>query len=103
MNDEPPLELLDRAYAALSAEFAARRPEDHTFTWYDPDQTVGFWIRDMAQETCSRPSGRARRQAVRTLRSGAWLRRCCSGCGTAAGGMWRRPSGATTPSRCCAR
>src|SRR5258708_3724435 len=51
MNDEPPLELLDRAYAALSAEFAARRPEDHTFTWYDPDQTVGFWIRDMAQET----------------------------------------------------
>src|SRR5258708_27078012 len=51
MNDEPPLELLDRAYAALSAEFAARRPEDHTFTWYDPDQTAGFWIRDMAQET----------------------------------------------------
>jgi uncharacterized protein (TIGR03083 family) len=51
MNDEPPLDLLDRAYAALSAEFAARRPEDHTFTWYDPDQTVGFWIRDMAHET----------------------------------------------------
>src|SRR5258708_19732096 len=51
MNDEPPLELLDWAYAALTAEFAARRPEDHTFTWYDPDQTVGFWIRDMAQET----------------------------------------------------
>jgi len=51
MNDEPPLELLDRAYSALTAEFAARRPEDHTFTWYDPDQTVGFWIRDMAQET----------------------------------------------------
>ena len=25
--------------------------------------------------------------AVRTLQSGAWLRRCCSGCGTAAGRM----------------
>ncbi len=35
----------------MTAEFAARRPEDHAFTWYDPDQTVGFWIRDMAQET----------------------------------------------------
>ncbi len=51
LNDEPPLELLDRAYAALTGEFAARRPEEHSFTWYDPDQSVGFWIRRMAQET----------------------------------------------------
>ncbi len=50
-GDEPPLELLDRGYAALTAEFAARRPEDHAFTWYAPDQSVGFWIRRMAQET----------------------------------------------------
>jgi uncharacterized protein (TIGR03083 family) len=50
-NDEPPMDLLGRAYAALIAEFATRRPNDHTFTWYEPDQTVGFWIRDMAQET----------------------------------------------------
>jgi hypothetical protein len=42
---------LDRAYAALTEEFAARRPEAHTFTWYDPDQSVAFWIRRMAQET----------------------------------------------------
>ena len=43
--------LLDRAYAALTAEFAARSPESPAFTWYGPDQTVGFWIRRMAQET----------------------------------------------------
>ncbi|GAA3133189.1 hypothetical protein GCM10020001_064550 [Nonomuraea salmonea] len=34
----------------LKAEFAARKPEDATPTWYNPDQTVGFWIRRMAQE-----------------------------------------------------
>lgn len=48
---EEPLALLDRGYAELLAEFAARRPEDPAGTWYAPDQTVGFWIRRMAQET----------------------------------------------------
>jgi uncharacterized protein (TIGR03083 family) len=51
LNDEPPLQLLDRSYAALTGEFAARQPEDHAYTWYGPDQSVGFWIRRMAQET----------------------------------------------------
>jgi uncharacterized protein (TIGR03083 family) len=51
LNDEPPLELLDRAYTSLTEEFAARRPEEHAFTWYGPDQSVGFWVRRMAQET----------------------------------------------------
>lgn len=51
LGDEPPLELLDRSYAALTGEFAARRPQDRSFTWYGPDQTVAFWIRRMAQET----------------------------------------------------
>jgi uncharacterized protein (TIGR03083 family) len=51
LADEEPLALLDRAYAALRAEFAAHRPEDPAGTWYPPDQTVGFWIRRMAQET----------------------------------------------------
>jgi uncharacterized protein (TIGR03083 family) len=46
-----PLELLDRSYAALMAEFVARTPETPAFTWYGPDQSVGFWIRRMAQET----------------------------------------------------
>ncbi|MGC9665366.1 maleylpyruvate isomerase family mycothiol-dependent enzyme [Planosporangium sp. 12N6] len=48
---EEPLALLDRAYAELLGEFAARKPEDPAGTWYTPDQTVGFWIRRMAQET----------------------------------------------------
>jgi uncharacterized protein (TIGR03083 family) len=51
LAEEEPLALLDRSYAALSAEFASREPEAHAFTWYAPDQTVGFWIRRMAQET----------------------------------------------------
>lgn len=51
LADEEPLALLDRSYADLRAEFAARRPEDPAGSWYTPDQTVGFWIRRMAQET----------------------------------------------------
>ncbi|SDY64026.1 TIGR03083 family protein [Asanoa ishikariensis] len=43
--------LLDRAHAALVAEFAARPDEQACPTWYEPDQTVGFWVRRMAQET----------------------------------------------------
>jgi uncharacterized protein (TIGR03083 family) len=49
--EEEPVALLDRSYAALTAEFASRAPQDRAFTWYGPDQTVGFWIRRMAQET----------------------------------------------------
>jgi uncharacterized protein (TIGR03083 family) len=48
---EEPIALLDRAYAELRREFAARRPADPAGGWYGPDQTVGFWIRRMAQET----------------------------------------------------
>lgn len=51
LTDEPRLALLDRAYAGLTAEFAARGPEAKVPTWYEPDQTVAFWIRRMAQET----------------------------------------------------
>jgi uncharacterized protein (TIGR03083 family) len=50
-EDEEPLALLDRSYTELLAEFAAREPDEPTGTWYKPDQTVGFWIRRMAQET----------------------------------------------------
>ena len=49
--DAEPIALLDRAYAGLTGEFAARQPGDPAGTWYSPDQTVGFWIRRMAQET----------------------------------------------------
>jgi uncharacterized protein (TIGR03083 family) len=48
---EDPLGLLDRAYAGLRGEFSARKPEDPAGSWYTPEQTVGFWIRRMAQET----------------------------------------------------
>ena len=51
LADEEPLALLERAYASLRGEFATRRPEDPSGTWYKPDQTVGFWGRRMAQET----------------------------------------------------
>jgi uncharacterized protein (TIGR03083 family) len=51
LADEEPLALLDRAYAGLRGEFAARKPEDAAGSWYTPDQTVGFWARRMAQET----------------------------------------------------
>jgi uncharacterized protein (TIGR03083 family) len=50
-EQEEPIALLDRAYAELVGEFATRRPEDPAGGWYTPDQTVGFWIRRMAQET----------------------------------------------------
>jgi uncharacterized protein (TIGR03083 family) len=50
-ENEETLALFDRAYKELNAEFDSRSPEEKTGTWYDPDQTVGFWIRRMAQET----------------------------------------------------
>jgi uncharacterized protein (TIGR03083 family) len=51
IDEEESLAVLDRGYAALTAEFAAREPAAPSFTWYGPDQTVGFWIRRMAHET----------------------------------------------------
>jgi uncharacterized protein (TIGR03083 family) len=51
LNEEEPVALLDRAYTELVEEFDHHAPDDFSPTWYDPDQTVGFWIRRMAQET----------------------------------------------------
>lgn len=51
LSGREPLDALDGAYAELAATFAAHTASDPAFTWYDPDQTVGFWIRRMAQET----------------------------------------------------
>lgn len=45
------VELLDQTYAALLAQFDAHPAEDEAATWHEPNQTVGFWIRRMAQET----------------------------------------------------
>jgi uncharacterized protein (TIGR03083 family) len=46
-----PATALDEAHAELLAQFGAHEASDHAATWYEPDQTVGFWIRRMAQET----------------------------------------------------
>ena len=47
----PALPLLGRAYGELRAQFRAHEPGEEVPTWFGPDQTVGFWIRRMAQET----------------------------------------------------
>src|SRR5690349_10947392 len=51
LSAEPALDSLARSYTDLTTEFDARSPESPSYTWCDPDQTVGFWIRRMAQET----------------------------------------------------
>jgi uncharacterized protein (TIGR03083 family) len=50
-GQQDPLKLLDQGHTQLMSEFKARSARDATRTWYGPDQTVGFWIRRMAQET----------------------------------------------------
>jgi uncharacterized protein (TIGR03083 family) len=46
-----PAAQFDSALADLLAEFDARGPDSLSYTWYGPDQTVGFWIRRMVHET----------------------------------------------------
>jgi uncharacterized protein (TIGR03083 family) len=51
LSGQTPLASFEDAYAKLAEMFATHDPSDHSGTWYDADQTVGFWIRRMAQET----------------------------------------------------
>jgi len=51
LDGEESIALLDRGYATVRSEFAERSPADPAATFIDHDQTVGFWIRRMAQET----------------------------------------------------
>lgn len=51
LSTEEPIALLDRSLADLLAEFEAHDPADRAWTWFPDDQSVGFWIRRMAQET----------------------------------------------------
>ena len=51
VKDAAAIELLDDAYRQLTGEFVTRDPAEPSGTWYGPDQTAGFWIRRMAQET----------------------------------------------------
>jgi uncharacterized protein (TIGR03083 family) len=45
------LEWFQERHDELVAELTARGPDASSYTWHEPDQTVGFWFRRMAQET----------------------------------------------------
>jgi uncharacterized protein (TIGR03083 family) len=46
-----PVGFFRRSQGELLTELETRGPDEHSATWWPPDQTVGFWIRRMAQET----------------------------------------------------
>lgn len=50
-NVDDPVAWLRDSLADLLAELGAHRPQEPAYTWFPPDQTVGFWIRRMALET----------------------------------------------------
>ncbi len=50
-SGSPPLTLLRDSFATLLEELQTRGPDAPAYTWHEPDQTVGFWYRRMAQET----------------------------------------------------
>lgn len=49
--DDDPVAVLRSTYADLRALLVARPDPDTTWSWWPADQTVGFWVRRMAQET----------------------------------------------------
>ena len=55
VTDEPygkdTVEWFADEHAKLLAELVAHSPKDHAWSWWEPDQTVGFWYRRMALET----------------------------------------------------
>lgn len=48
---DDPRAVLREEYAALRELLAARDVDAATWTWWPAEQTVGFWVRRMAQET----------------------------------------------------
>jgi uncharacterized protein (TIGR03083 family) len=50
-DGQDPLEWFGSATTTLLETLRGRAPESYSATWYEPDQTVGFWQRRMAQET----------------------------------------------------
>ncbi len=46
-----PVDWLTAELDTLVGELVSRGPDAPAYTWYPPDQTVGFWYRRMAQET----------------------------------------------------
>ena len=51
LSGQAPAAALTGGWAALTGQLDAHQPGDPARTWYDLDQTVGFWVRRMAQET----------------------------------------------------
>jgi uncharacterized protein (TIGR03083 family) len=49
--DRDPLEWYDEALATLLDVLASTDPAAPSWTWWPEDQTAGFWVRRMAQET----------------------------------------------------
>lgn len=49
--DVDPREVLREEYAVLRAHLTARDVDAATWSWWPGEQTVGFWVRRMAQET----------------------------------------------------
>jgi uncharacterized protein (TIGR03083 family) len=49
--DEDLLDWFRGSLRQVVDEIQARGPDAPTYTWHQPDQTVGFWYRRMAQET----------------------------------------------------
>ncbi|HET7530336.1 MAG TPA: maleylpyruvate isomerase family mycothiol-dependent enzyme [Mycobacteriales bacterium] len=45
------LEFFDEQLHRVIEALRTRDPSTHVFSWYEPDQTVGFWVRRMMQET----------------------------------------------------
>ncbi|MFZ0180750.1 MAG: maleylpyruvate isomerase family mycothiol-dependent enzyme [Candidatus Dormiibacterota bacterium] len=54
-TDEPygkdTVEWFSDEHAKLLAELVSHAPKDFAWSWWEPDQTVGFWYRRMALET----------------------------------------------------
>lgn len=48
---EDPIAALQSAYAELRQRLVTRAITDPAWTWWPGEQTVGFWVRRMAQET----------------------------------------------------
>jgi uncharacterized protein (TIGR03083 family) len=46
-----PVDWLEASLAELVGELVDRGPAAPSYTWFEEDQTVGFWYRRMAQET----------------------------------------------------
>lgn len=49
--DGDPIGWFEEGTRLMLAALRSKESSDHTWTWHDPDQTVGFWKRRMAQES----------------------------------------------------